>query len=461
MLLSAVLEQQGHQCDLLINDLERDISGQVRNSKADIIAFSITTSEYAWMRSIGNQIRRSFNGFIICGGPHPTFFPEVINDSCLDAICTGEGDDALPEFVAALAGGGDVSAVQNFSVKKNHRIIFNPVRPLREDINALPFYNRRIYRKYPLFCKGEKHLLYFNAVMTSRGCPYGCTFCFNKRYNELYAGKGKICRRRSPANVIDEIQEMRRHDRHLKFITFIDDIFTLPPGEWMTDFLEQYQETVGLPFRINTRANLLDEDLVSRLGKAGCHSIAIGVESGNESIRNKIYHKNISNQEIITAAALIKKHGIRLQTFNIVGAPEESLDMALETFTLNRRIRPDFAWCSLLNLYPGTDIFKYAAENDSRDGIFNFEEADHSYFTGRQGKMHMEKEMFHLQRLIHTGVRLRLTEKMMRLLIRLPLTGLYKMIFGAGFFLGMQKIYSPNWLVALRLSITRFSRYNN
>ena len=251
---------------------------------------------------------------------HPTFFPEVIDDEYLDAVCRGEGEEAMLELVNAWDKGGDITSIHNVSLKKDGRIYNNPLRPLITDLDALPFYNRSVYQRYSLYQGHQRDLLYYDVVITGRGCPYGCSFCFNKLYNDLYQGKGKICRRRTVSNVIEELKEMKRQDAHLRFITFDDDIFTLPPREWVLDFLDEYRKVIGIPFKMNTRANLLDDDLVMRLKDAGCHAIKIGLESGSEYIRNSIYFKGVSNEDIIEAASLTKKYRLQLQTFNTVGA---------------------------------------------------------------------------------------------------------------------------------------------
>jgi len=460
MLLSAILQKAGHSCELLIQDLEKDMIGTVLAAGVDIVAFSVTTGEYLWMKEIGRAIRPHFKGLMICGGAHPTFFPEVINDDYLDAICTGEGDEAMRELANAWDKGGDLTSIPNVSLKRDGRTHNNPLRPLITDLDALPFYNRSIYHRYSLYQSRQRDLLYYDVVITGRGCPYGCSFCFNKLYNHLYQGKGKICRRRSVSNVIEELKEMKRENKHLRFITFDDDIFTLPPRQWVVDLLDEYRKVIGIPFKMNTRANLLDEDLVRRLKDAGCHAIKIGVESGSEYIRNTIYFKGVSNQDIIQAAALTKQYRLQLQTFNTVGAPGETLETALETFDLNRRIRPAFVWCSLLNPYPGTAIFDYCVKNKYLDKAFSFRDIGYSYFTGSPLQLTNKREIINLQRLMNIGVMLRVPKGLMRALIKLPLPGLYKLMFGGGFVIGIKRINNSSLWSTVKLAITHLVKYN-
>lgn len=460
MLLSAILKNKGYSCELFVQDLENKLEEKISSSGANLVAFSISTGEYSWMSNLSSHIRPFFKGPIICGGPHPTFYPEMINDEHIDAICMGEGDEALPEFVKAIETGGDITAIPNFITKLNGKIFRNRLRPLIEDLDSLPYFDRSLYHKYPLYRGRLRELLFYNMVITGRGCPYGCTFCFNRLYNQLYHGMGTVYRRRSIQNVINEIMEMRQNDPLLTLISFDDDIFNLPPGEWIEGFLEEYRNSVGVPFKINSRADLLDDDLIRRLKESGCYTIKIGVESGNQHIRNVIYQKNISDSEIINAASAVKRNGMKLQTYNIFGAPGETLEKAFETFDINRVIRPDFAWCSLLNPYPGTDIYNYCIDNNYLKKNFNFTDIGYSYFNTSPLRLKNMKEIINLQRLTNFAIMTHLPKSIINILIRLPLQRFYKFLYGVGFAVSMKRLNKTSWLNIIKLSFMQLFKYN-
>lgn len=454
MALSACLKLAGHHSFVVVADLEKDPVAAVLGLNPDVIAFSITTAEFPFMRDMGARLRTLYNKTIICGGCHPTFCPDVIDEPYLDAVCRGEGDEAFPEFLNILASGDSVENVQNFWVKKGGRIFKNDVRPLIHDLDHLPFYDREIYARYALYAGKGRGILYHQVVMAGRGCPKSCSFCFNKRYNQLYSGQGTVMRRRSVPHVLAELQNLKQSGK-VDFITLDDDSFTLAPRDWFHSFCAAYEKEVGIPFKINSTSTALDEDRVQCLKNAGCFAVKMGIESGNETIRNKILKKNLKEESIVEAARLLKKYGIRFQTFNMVGSPGESIAMAFETYALNRRIRPDFTWCSLLNPYPGTDIYDLCI----KEGLISDDRISF-YFTGSPLVLPHKRELVNLQKLMNLSVRLNLSERLLHVLVKLPLSKIYSMIFGAGITWGLIRINKGSFWSVVWLSLRYFSNYN-
>ncbi|MBU1172260.1 MAG: B12-binding domain-containing radical SAM protein [Proteobacteria bacterium] len=458
MALSASVKRAGHVCLLVVADLEKQPVQAILDHKPDVIAFSITTGEYPFMEKIGRCIRQRFNGRIICGGPHPTFYPEVLKDDYLDAICRGEGDDALPEYLNALERNQGWDKIQNMHVKQNGQIRENPLRPLISDLDSLPFYDRNLYTAYLLYRKKGHEILYHQVVMTGRGCPQSCSFCFNACYNALYQGKGPVLRRRSVEHIIRELRQLSSTSGP-RFITFDDDSFTLAPQSWLDDFCETYAREIAIPFKINSTAGVLTESRVKALKKAGCHAVKIGLESGNEDLRNRILNKKVKNKTLEDAAIQLHKNGIRLQTFNMVGLPGETLDLALETYALNQKIKPDFAWCSLLNPYPGTAIHLQCERKGLLKTPNRYSGAGYSYFT--QSPMAIPEPLIRLQKLMYVAVILRLSPKLVRRLVSLPLTRQYQFLFGIGMFWGLTRINKHSLINTLTLSLRYFSKYNH
>jgi anaerobic magnesium-protoporphyrin IX monomethyl ester cyclase len=456
--LSAVLKKSGYQTDLLIDDLEKSLIDQALKIDPDIIAFSITTGEYPWMCEITDQIRDRYKKLIICGGSHPTFFQEVINDDNLDAICIGEAEEAIIDFVSTLEKGGDITSIPNFIVKKDGKIFKNDIRPLIENLDSIPFCDREIYNKYTLHKSTLNSILFHQVIFTSRGCPNKCTFCFNEKYNSIYKNKGKIVRRRSVSHVIKELKEMKQKN-NFRFISFEDDAFTLPPKKWVEEFLLEYHAEINIPFKIMTRANLLDEGLIKKFKEANCFSLKIGVEVGNEQLRNSLLKKQIRDEDIINTAELCKKYGIRLQTYNIMGFPGETIDMALETYEINRRIQPDFVWCSLLNPYPGTEIYNYSKDNGFLPELYDNNEIGYSYFSETPVKMDHKREICNLQKILFVCIFLKLPRSLTKLLIKLPLGFFYRLMFGVGLFIGMIRINKNDFLSSVKIAFFNMIKY--
>ena len=148
MSISAVLKRAGHTVDLLIPNLESNLFKKVRSFAPDIIGFSVTTGSEDYYLEMIRRLKEELSFTAVFGGPHPTFFPDVLQCEGLDAICRGEADEAIVEFADRMEKGLDITGVMNFHVKVDGRIHQNPLRPLIRDLDTLPFVDRDILNKY-------------------------------------------------------------------------------------------------------------------------------------------------------------------------------------------------------------------------------------------------------------------------------------------------------------------------
>jgi len=355
MWLSANLKRHGHQSKLFIPNLESDMKQKIIDYAPDMIAYSVTSGSEQYYLAMDKAIQKIQPHFTLFGGPHPTYFPDVIKEAGLDASCQGEGDDVILDVVNALESGGDVAGIPNISVMRDGEVIKNEVRNYIEDLDTLPFPDRDILMKYPAY---KNYGVRF--FLASRGCPYLCTYCFNHAAMKLYKDKGKYVRHRSVGNVIEEVHKVWR-DYGMRHVYFYDDIFVLD-RKWFAEFAEVYRKEIGMPYTCYLRVNLVDEDLVRLLKESGCRSIAMAVESGNAEIREKILKRKMTNDQIIDTVQLLQKHDIHVMTQNMVGMPNETVENALETIDLNMKAQPSYAWCSIFQPYIGTDLHDYCEE---------------------------------------------------------------------------------------------------
>jgi hypothetical protein len=196
--------------------------------------------------------------------------------------------------------------------------------------------------------------------LSMRGCPYGCSYCFNHAYNRLTRGKGPVLRYRSVDNLIAEIEEVRRNEI-LNHVLIDDDTFLLKPPGWLKEFIDRFPAEVGLPFSCNVRANLVDDAIVLALKRAGCQYVWMGVECGHEKTSRDILRRGISNAQIEAAAEIMHRRHLPFITQNLTGLPVDNpLAVDLATLDLNIRLKPHFAWSSLLYPYPTTEIGRLA-----------------------------------------------------------------------------------------------------
>ena len=195
------------------------------------------------------------------------------------------------------------------------------------------------------------------TVISTRGCPFPCTYCINRKQQEIYKGSGKFVRYKSVDKLLQELKMLATNYR-IKEILFNDDTFTLDTKR-IDEFCEKYPSKVGkIPFTINGRINTITRDMLFKLAKAGCYRINMGVECGNDYIRNKILERNMTDKEIIDTFAWCKEAGIETYSFNIIGIPYETKENIQETIELNRKINPTFVGCSIFTALPGTPLYE-------------------------------------------------------------------------------------------------------
>jgi len=345
--LSSSLRAQGHRVHITPARLERATKA-IRRHRPKIVAFSSSTGDIGEYLELNRSLKREHDFMSVFGGPHPTHFPDIISVDGVDAVCRGEGEEALCDLAERLESGRSCLDTRNFWFRRDGRIHRNPVRPLIRDLDSLPLPDRDLW--FSLFPQvGQSPRKQFMAV---RGCPYRCTYCFNHKFNDLYENRD-IIRRKSVDGVVDEILDVVGK-YPTQQIQFVDDTFNLD-RDWLEELCSKYAAKVKLPFFCNLRTNLVEEDTIKLLARAGCRVVAFGIESGNEHIRETVLKRQTTTQSFIRTADLLHKYNIRFLTFNMIGIPGETLDNMQETIDLNRRCRPDYAYISIFQPYPTTD----------------------------------------------------------------------------------------------------------
>lgn len=368
MIISAMLKKSGFPSEVVNADM-KSLRTKLNENIPSILAFSTPTAFSQTYLELNRKIQKEYQVFSIFGGPHPTFFPEMIHEEGVEAICIGEGEFAMLELVEHIYEKKSPDNIQNLWVKRNGEINRNPLRPLIQDLDRLPLPDHEVFRT------ATPHSIWNAMVLTGRGCPYNCTYCYNHVYRNIYKNKGKIIRRRSVDNVMEELRSIKKRSCY-KFIRFLDDLFTLSP-EWVEEFSFKYKKDIGLPFSCLVRANHITPEIARNLKEAGCWRVQMGVESGDERVRNTILKRKMTEEEILNAAEIIKEAGIKLVTGNILGIPGGSLESDFKTLELNLKIKPHFATAGLLQPYPKTEIQRYAQEL----GMLNAKSASLREFT--------------------------------------------------------------------------------
>ncbi|MFQ5735247.1 MAG: B12-binding domain-containing radical SAM protein [Thermodesulfobacteriota bacterium] len=366
MLLSALAKEKGHVTSAAVL-AERNLSTRIRAFKPDVVAFSAKTGEHKYYIAANDTVKSIDEKiFTIMGGPHPTFFPDIIEKHPFDALCVGEGDDAWPELLDALEARKGIDSIPNIVTRKNFKKGSPPeIRMRRRELDDLPFLDRDLFYKTTRLGRFP-----MRSFMVGRGCPYKCTYCFNHKYNMLYKGKGGLMSRMSVGRLIAEIKDLQgRYET--QFIKFYDDIFVMKDDEWLTEFSERYPREVGVPFHCLMRANLLTEPVLLKLKAAGLASLSMSIESGNDKIRNDVLKRNMSKETMTAAFDLCVKHNIPTFSNTIFAVPGSTLADDIESLDLNLRCKVALGEFPLFFPYPATELARYAIERGDFDGDYD------------------------------------------------------------------------------------------
>ena len=371
--ISAVLKENRFGVSLhhMVEPEDKEVfKKMIRAELPDMVAFITMTREYPQVKEYARWVKEVSDILVISGSYHPTTMPEeTIATEGIDMICRGEGEEAMLELAQAMSSGGDWRHIPNLWVKEGGEVIRNPVRPLREDIDTLPLPDFGLFD----FDKLISTRIKTGIVILSRGCPYSCTYCSNKKLRDIYPNKSHYSRFHSPEYSIEYLKKLIATCPQIEYLNFRDDI--LPwKDRWLEKFTSAYKKEIGLPFICNYRANLVTPEIVRMLRDAGCYQMFFGVESGNDYIRNKVLNRHMDREEIIRAFDACRAVGIKTVAYNMVGIPFEDKAAVLDTIKLNVDIKADISLNPIYYPYPDTRLFEVAVENGFVPPVYDYRE---------------------------------------------------------------------------------------
>jgi len=286
---------------------------------------------------------------VILGGTHIHLFPnETKNLEGVDFAFMGEAELSFVEFLKNLENPTYYHKIPGLIYRNTEgKIIENDFEPL-DNLDELPFPERKL-----LNIKHYNSLLskasLSTTIISSRGCPFRCAFC-----DRPLSPITSRFRFRSAKNVVDEICECA--ELGIKDFLFYDDTFTVNK-ERVLDFCEEIiRQRLKIRWDIRTRVDIVDEEMLKMLKKAGCVAIHYGVEAGNDNIL-KVIKKGFTVKKVEEIFKLTKRLGIETLAYFMIGLPTENLEYIQDTFDLVKKLKPGYAHFTIFSPYPGTEFY--------------------------------------------------------------------------------------------------------
>jgi len=316
------------------DDLIESLCAKMGTFKPDIIAISALTDELPISKVIANAVKLLAPSVRIIWGNKGVSMASDSVEGLSDLIVQGEAVGSIEHLLKAS---GVVPPSGYF-----------------KDLDSLPylhwdfFDDRQFIRQYDgKVYRGGDHMIGW-------GCPNECTYCINKSWRALHGNAPGFLRMYSVPRIIEELAWLKKKWR-LEMFKFHDEDFLLKPMPYLKKLSEEYSKTVGLPFVCMAHPKTITKKKVALLKQMGCVSLSIGIESGSQSMRDRLGRKD-TPEHICRATKLLSDAGIRVSAFNMIGLPGETPATIKATIDLNREAGIEHPNISFFFPLPGTEL---------------------------------------------------------------------------------------------------------
>ena len=366
LILGTMMKRRGFEVEVFVEDF-RKLDFDVLAS-ADLVGVSTITSTAPRAYAIADRAR-ALGVPVIMGGPHVTYLTDEALEHA-DFVVRGEGEEALTAFVDAWESGrGDYSGVPNLSYRDpDGRVVHNPMAPGCTDLDRLPFPDFSLLRPD---VPGRRRLSSI-PVLTSRGCPFDCSFC------SVTGMFGRKYRFRSTKNIIEEL---RLYDDRRNSIFFYDDNFAADPRRTRELCEAMVREKFKFKWTTQVRADVArDPELVRLMKRSGCHTLYIGFESVNpESLEGM--KKNQTVAEIAEAVKVLRRHRIHIHGMFVLGFDQDDWKTIRKTVRFAKKARLTSTQFLILTPLPGSEFYdRIAAEKRIAFHDWTLYDAHHAVF---------------------------------------------------------------------------------
>jgi len=381
--LAAAIRNNDYEVEIIdasaLNYTNKQLIEHLKKSKPDLVGISILTPMYLRAKETIHNIKKSIKNIkIVVGGPHVTVFPKLTLEENpeIDFAIYGEAEHTIVEVLDALEKKSSLKKIKGLVLRDKDKVIINPAREIIKDIDTLSFPARdllpmKIYRPAPTYFNKLPSYL----ILTSRGCPYNCSYCSKVM--------GNVYRAHSVKRVIEEM-ELLIDIYNAKEIIFRDDTFTVNRQrvEDLCDEIIKRKIHEKIKWTCMSRVNLVDLELLQKMKKAGCWSMHFGIESGSQRLLDLI-QKGIKLEQSRNAIKWARKAGIETKAFFMIGLPTETKEESLATIKFSKELDPDWVQFTITTPYPGTKLYNIT----KKDGTLkSFKWEDYQTWAGWSNK---------------------------------------------------------------------------
>jgi anaerobic magnesium-protoporphyrin IX monomethyl ester cyclase len=352
--LAAVLEHAHHEVKIFDfsldphSPLEGDVQ-RVRDFDPQMVGITAMTSVYHSALETATLLKAYLGRPIVIGGPHATMCPErILTESpVIDYVVRGEGEETILELVEALGGSRGLGSVKGLTYRLRGEIVSSPDRELIADLDALPFPARHLFdmQRYGLRAPDGQPMA---TVLSSRGCPYNCSYCFKGIVGRTY-------RQRSPDNIIAELRQLMG-EYGVRNFYFIDDLFTIDSRRLQAITTELINQKLDVRWQCLGRVDRVNAEILCQMYAAGCRRIHYGIESGNQEVLQRI-SKGIKLEQVRQAVRWAKEAGIEVKGYFMLGLPGDTEETMQQTIDLAVELDMDEGMFSLTTPFPGTRLW--------------------------------------------------------------------------------------------------------
>jgi len=390
LILGTMMKARGWDVEVFVEEFRKLEFGTV--ASADLVGISTITSTAPRAYAIADRVRE-MGVPVILGGPHVTYLADEALEHA-DFVIRGEGERALMAFIDAWEKGGDLSALSNLSYRKDGVAVHNPILPVAADLDGIPYPDLSL-----LVPDDPRAKMSSIPVMTSRGCPFDCSFC------SVTGMFGKKYRFRSTENII---AELRRYNRRGNVVFFYDDNFAANRQRAKDLLQAMIAEKFKFKWTTQVRADIArDPKLIVLMKRAGCHTLFIGFESVNPKSLDQMKKKQ-TVKEIAHAVKVLRKARIHIHGMFVLGFDQDDWQTVKKTIRFAKKSRLTSTQFLILTPLPGSELYaKMAAENRIRFHDWTLYDAHHvvfqpalfSLFDLQKAQMFCHKKFYSLKQM--------------------------------------------------------------